>query len=131
MRLSDSVDSVKGIGEKTRGLFEKLDIHTVGQLLTWYPRDYETYRAPTAIASLREGETGVIEASVSKITESRTGGKMTILNCEAKDPSGTLLLVWFNQPYLKKSLSMGYRYIFRGKTGKEERTASNGTAKDL
>lgn len=115
MRLSDSVDSVKGIGDKTRALFEKLDIHTVGQLLTWYPRDYETYRAPAAIVSLKEGEVGVIEASVSKITESRAGGRMNILNCEAKDPSGTIMLVWFNQPYLKKSLSMGYRYIFRGK----------------
>lgn len=119
MRLSDSVDSVKGIGEKTRALFEKLDIYTVGQLLTWYPRDYETFRAPWAIAALKEGETGVIEASVSKITESRAGGRMTVLSCEAKDPSGSILLVWFNQPYLKKSLSMGYRYVFRGKISRK------------
>jgi len=115
MRLGDSVDSVKGIGEKTRALFEKLDISTVGQLLTWYPRDYETFREPGAIGALKEGETGVIEASVSKITESRTKSRMTVLSCEAKDPSGTILLTWFNQPYLKKSLSMGYRYVFRGK----------------
>lgn len=119
MRLGDSVDSVKGIGDKTRALFEKLDINTVGQLLTWYPRDYETFQAPGAIAALREGMTGVIEASVSRITESRAGGRMTVLNCEAKDPSGTIMLVWFNQPYLKKSLSMGYRYVFRGKISRK------------
>ena len=119
MRLGDSVDSVKGIGDKTRALFEKLDIYTVGQLLTWYPRDYETFRTPEAISSLREGCVGVIEASVSRITESRTAGRMTVLNCEAKDPSGTIMLVWFNQPYLKKSLSMGYRYVFRGKISRK------------
>lgn len=115
MQLGDSVDSVKGIGEKTRALFEKLDIMTVGQLLTWYPRTYETFREPGAIGALKEGETGVIEASVSKITETRTKSRMTVLTCVAKDPSGTILLTWFNQPYLKKSLSMGYRYVFRGK----------------
>ena len=119
MELSDSVDSVKGIGEKTRALFEKLNVYTVGQLLTYYPRDYETFSSPMPITSLREGMTGVIEASVSRISENRLGGKMTILTCEAKDPSGSITLSWFNQPYLKKTLSMGYRYIFRGKITKK------------
>ena len=44
---------------------------------------------------------------------------MTILTCEVKDPSGSITLTWFNQPYLKKQLSMGYRYIFRGKISKK------------
>lgn len=119
MQISDSIDSVKGIGEKTRALFEKLNVYTVGQLLTYYPRDYETFSGPVPVTSLKEGMTGVIEASVSKISETRTGGKMTILTCVATDPSGSITLTWFNQPYLKKSLNMGYRYIFRGKISKK------------
>ena len=115
VQLSDSVDSVKGIGEKTRVLFEKLNVHTVGQLLTYYPRDYETFSAPMPIDSLQEGTIGVIEASISKISEVRAGSAMTILSCEARDFSGTVSLSWFNQPYLKKTLSVGYHYIFRGK----------------
>ncbi len=115
MQLSDSVDSVKGIGEKTKSLFEKLNVGTVGQLLTYYPKDYESYSAPMPIDSLQEGRIGVIVASVSKISEVRAGGAMTILSCEAKDSSGTIVLTWFNQPYLKKVLSGGYHYIFRGK----------------
>ena len=43
MQISDCIDSVKGIGDKTRALFEKLNVNTVGQLLTYYPRDYETF----------------------------------------------------------------------------------------
>ena len=42
MQISDRIDSVKGIGEKTRALFEKLNVNTVGQLLTYYPRDWST-----------------------------------------------------------------------------------------
>ncbi|MBR6642176.1 MAG: ATP-dependent DNA helicase RecG [Lachnospiraceae bacterium] len=115
MQISDRIDSVKGIGEKTRALFEKLDVTTVGRLLTYYPREYETFSGPTPIASLKEGNQGVLEASVSRISETRTGGRMHILTCVATDPSGSIVLTWFNQPYMKKQLSMGYRYVFRGK----------------
>ena len=118
MQISDRIDSVKGIGDKTRALFEKLNVFTVGQLLTYYPRDYETFSGPAPVTSLKEGSVGVIEASVSRISESRAGGK-TILTCIAADPSGSITLTWFNQPYLKKQLSMGYRYIFRGKISKK------------
>ena len=115
MQISDRIDSVKEIGEKTRALFEKLNVATVGQLLTYYPRDYETFSGPVPVTSLKEGSVGVVEASVSRISETRVGGRMNILTCVAADPSGSITLTWFNQPYLKKQLSMGYRYIFRGK----------------
>jgi len=115
MQISDRIDSVKGIGDKTRALFEKLNVNTVGQLLTYYPRDYETFSGPVPVASLQEGCVGVVEASVSRISETRAGGRMHIITCVATDPSGSITLTWFNQPYLKKQLSMGYRYIFRGK----------------
>ncbi len=119
MQVSDRIDSVKGIGEKTRALFEKLNVYTVGQLLTYYPREYETFSGPLPVTALKEGSMGVIEASVSKISETRAGGRMTILTCTATDPSGSITLTWFNQPYLKKSLKMGYRYIFRGKISRK------------
>jgi len=115
MQISDRIDRVKGIGDKTRALFEKLNVNTVGQLLTYYPRDYETFSGPAPVASLQEGSVGVVEASVSRISETRAGGRMHIITCVATDPSGSITLTWFNQPYLKKQLSMGYRYIFRGK----------------
>lgn len=119
MKISDRVDCVKGIGEKTQKLFEKLNIQTVGQLLTYYPRDYETFANPSPISILKEGEIGVIEASISHITEVRKRGSLTLLTCTAKDPSGTITLTWFNQPYLKSTLSMGYHYIFRGRVSRK------------
>ncbi len=118
MKVTDRVDSVKGVGEKTRALFEKLDIMTIGQLLTYYPRDYESFDGPFPVETLRENSIGVIEASVSHISETRHTAR-TILTCTAKDPSGSVTLTWFNQPYLKSSLKMGYRYIFRGKVVKK------------
>ena len=38
MKLEDSVLKIKGIGEKTAVLFAKVGIHTIEDLITYYPR---------------------------------------------------------------------------------------------
>ena len=43
MREADAIRSIKGIGEKTEKLFGKLGIQSVGDLLRYYPRDYDEY----------------------------------------------------------------------------------------
>ncbi len=45
MREADAIRSIKGIGEKTEKLFAKLGIRSVGDLLRYYPRDYEEMRS--------------------------------------------------------------------------------------
>ena len=44
MELNDSIINIKGIGEKSEKLFNKLGISTVGELLCYYPREYEILR---------------------------------------------------------------------------------------
>ena len=64
MRQSDSVLKIKGIGEKTGKLLQKLGIETVGQLLQYYPRTYETYELPIPIADVKEGKPEIIKENV-------------------------------------------------------------------
>lgn len=40
------VTSLKGIGDKTAGLFARLGVQTVEDLLHYYPRAYDTFREP-------------------------------------------------------------------------------------
>ena len=56
MNERDSIRSIKGIGEKTQALFGKLGIETIGDLLRYYPRDYDEYKAPIAVTEIKEGE---------------------------------------------------------------------------
>ena len=49
MREADAIRSIKGIGEKTEKLFAKLGIRSVGDLLRYYPRDYEEYAQPVSL----------------------------------------------------------------------------------
>ena len=54
--LENSLTQIKGIGEKTEKTLQKLGIATVGDLLSYYPRNYETYELPTPIGELKEGK---------------------------------------------------------------------------
>lgn len=115
MEYQDNINVIKGIGEKTEKLFYRLGIETVQDLLEHYPRGYEQYEKPIPLQYIKEGETVAVEASLCaspKITKIRN---LQIINVQIKDASGTMLLTWFNMPFLQKTLRMGYHYIFRGK----------------
>ena len=54
MSNSEPVSSLKGIGEKTGKLFEKLGVITIDDLLSYYPRAYDTYEPPVPVGQLKE-----------------------------------------------------------------------------
>ena len=107
MQGTDAITVLKGVGEKTAALFQKVGIHSVRDLLYYYPRGYDTYEKPIPIASLTEGKVQTIEASVVKVTQAPQKNKKQILTCIVQDPSGNLKLTWFNQPYMKNNLQFG------------------------
>lgn len=115
MEASDKIKVIKGIGEKTEKLFEKLGIGTVQDLLEHYPRGYEEFERPVTIASIYEGATLAIEASIVATPKVKRVRNLQIVNVQVKDSSGVMLLTWFNMPFLQKTLRSGTHYIFRGK----------------
>ena len=46
------IHEIKGVGEKTEKLFAKLGIYTVGDLLRYYPRNYDVYEEAVSIAEV-------------------------------------------------------------------------------
>lgn len=114
MELTDRIDVVKGIGEKTEKLFAKLNIFTIEELLEHYPRGYETYGEILSVAQLKIGETAVIEASLVAAPVLRRVRGLTILTCRVRDGSGDIMLTWFNMPFFKNTLKPGVKYLFRG-----------------
>jgi ATP-dependent DNA helicase RecG len=115
LEYSDRIGVIKGIGEKTEKLFHKLGIETVQDLLEHYPRGYEEFDRPVPIASIKEGITLTIEASLVMTPKVKKVRNLQIINAQVKDSTGGMLLTWFNMPFLLKTLRSGYHYIFRGK----------------
>ncbi len=107
---------LKGVGEKTRELFEKLGIHTVEDLLTYYPRDYDEYQPPITIGEIDNKIVAAIEGVIVKKLDIQRKGKLQVIKGLIRDNRGeTLPVTWFNMPFLRQTLQPGFRYVFRGR----------------
>lgn len=124
MQLTDPIIKLKGIGEKSAKLYEKLGIHTIDDLIHHYPRGYEQYDAPKLISSLKDGDTGTVEGMLTSSAKPVSGrnGKMVV--ARIRDISGEMELRWFNSPFVLKQLPLGRNLIFRGKISIKGRNIS-------
>ena len=114
--LEKEIQYVKGVVPNRAELLKKLGINTLEDLITYYPREYEDRSKPKTIASLVDGEETLIEALVvSKMSEQRIRKNMTIYKLIVRDETGTCVLTWFNQKYLKTKFILGQKYKFYGK----------------
>ncbi len=108
------IRELKGVGEKTQKLFAKLDIHTVGDLLTFYPKDYETFQKPVGIAQAALGEVCAVYGCVWGILGEKRVRNLHVLNVKLSDGTGEIFVTFYNMPFLKKVLKKGGFYVFRG-----------------
>lgn len=114
MRLTDSIDELKGVGEKTKALYRKLKIYTIEDLLEHYPRTYLHYQEPVELSEAPIGERVAVRATVNSYVELRKLRTMSVASFQAKDYSGSLKLVWFNAPFIKQVFHIGQTFIFVG-----------------
>ena len=115
MELKKDVKYVKGVGPNRVQLLNKLNIFTLGDLITHYPRSYEDRSKPKNIMECLDGEEALIEAvALNRIVEVRLRGK-TMYKLQIGDESGRASAVWFNQSYLKNKFQVGKKYKFFGK----------------
>ena len=115
MNYDDKISILKGIGDKTEKIFNKLNIVTLTDLLEHYPRGYDVYGRAVPIQEIKEGEVMAIEAAPYQNVQVKKIRNLQIVSCRVRDYSGSIQLTWFNMPFLKNSLKIGIHYIFRGK----------------
>ena len=114
--LQKEVQYIKGVGPNRAELLNKLGIHTLEDLITYYPRDYEDRGKPKKIAEVYNGEECLIEGLVvSRMSEQKIRKNMTIYKLIVRDDTAACLITWFNQSYLKNKFTLGKKYKFYGK----------------
>lgn len=106
---------LKGVGEKTEKLFQKIGIMTAEELLRYYPRTYDIYEEPVEIASAEEDKTVSIRATITTGIYINQIRNLQVLTTTVADASGRLPVAWFNAPYLRGTLKKGSVFILRGK----------------
>lgn len=107
---------IKGVGEKRALLLNKLDIHSLDELIRYFPRAYIDFSHPIPIPKLIPGTTACFRAYVGYTpikNEIRRG--MTIYKTLLVDGEYSVHLSIFNNSYLAESLTEGEEYYFYGK----------------
>lgn len=111
---------LKGVGEKTEKLFQKIGVTDTEDLLRYYPRNYDAYEEPEEIGGLEEGTVKAIAGTVVSGVYMNQVRNLQIITVTAADQSGKLPVIWFNVPYLRSTLKKGSRFVFRGRLVKKQ-----------
>lgn len=115
MNYEDNITQIKGIGDKTARLFNKLGIFTVGELIEYYPREYDVYERIMPIADVNEGRTVTIEGYINNSPKIVNTKNIKIISVMLRDETGSIHLNWYNMLFLKSKLKIGSSFIVRGK----------------
>lgn len=115
MNEHSPIREIKGIGEKTEKLFQKMGVYTAGDLLRYYPRTYDIYEAPVPVSELEEGSVVAVEGCVFGSVQVSPNRKLQTVTALIRDLTGTLKVLWFRMPFLRNTLRSGSRIIVRGR----------------
>lgn len=115
MQLISPVTEIKNIGGEREKLLASLNIHTVGDLVEYFPRDYDDRTDVLTVAELKAGDTATFTARIAANTEVMRAKRLVIAKTLLTDGTGNIEAVWYNQPYMKNTLKQGQLYLFTGK----------------
>lgn len=115
MLLHENIESIKGIGEKTASLFNKLGVFTIEQLLHFYPRNYIKYDNPVPLSLENVNSRAAFRLFIPEDFKNRKVKNLNIMTGYATDGNNRASITYFNAQYYQKALTTGKTYIFYGK----------------
>ena len=115
------IREIKGIGEKTEKLFEKLNIYTAGDLLRYYPRGYDVYEEPVPVSEVEEGKICTVTGAIFGRVQVAGNRRLPVTTLHVRDLTGTLKVVWFRMPFLRNTFSGGGAVTLRGRVVRKGR----------
>jgi ATP-dependent DNA helicase RecG len=110
-----SLREIKGIGEKSKVLFQKIQIENISDLVSYYPRDYDTFEEPVSLLEIEEERVMAVSGIISMYPEVSRAKNLQIITLFLRDGQYNIQLKWFNMPFLRNTLKRGFYFIFRGK----------------
>lgn len=138
--LSDKIGELDAVAKKLSKKLEKIGIETIYDLIFYYPFRYEKYDSVSLIAELVPGQEAVVIGKVELLASRRSSRQRKYLvEAMISDESGSIKAIWFNQPWLAKTLKAGDVIMVYGRVSGEtfspyfsspnyERPRKNGSA---
>lgn len=115
LTLNSNISELAGVGDSYAKKLKKFGIETVKDLLFYFPRRWDDFSKITPIRELKTGEQTSVRGTVFDIATKKSRKGMPITEAIITDETGTVKAVWFNQPYLEKTLKKGDEIFLAGK----------------
>ena len=121
MNTLSPLTELKGIGEKTEKLFAKVGVTNVGELLSYYPRTYETYGEIQKPDAVTDGMTAALYGQFQGPLAVKRVKNMQIVSGVFESDVQKIRITWYNMPYLRSTVRAGVPYVLWGKAAKKNR----------
>lgn len=115
LELSTPIQFLKGCGPERATLLAKLDVHTVRDLIFFFPRDYQDLTDLRSIDQLEEGPLISVVGTVKEVDVRGTGMGKSIVGVLIEQDRRYLRALWFNQPFMRDKFKAGQRVLLSGK----------------
>jgi len=116
MNLDTPIELLTSVGKITAKRLKLLGLDTVQDLIFHFPFRYEDYSEVKPIKDLVAGDVVSVRAKIELIANRRSWKKKKMLTeVIVNDDTGSLKVLWFNQPYITKSLQAGDQVMLSGK----------------
>ncbi|HUT22236.1 MAG TPA: ATP-dependent DNA helicase RecG [Candidatus Bipolaricaulota bacterium] len=116
MRLDQSIEMLHRVGKGMSKQLEKLGILDLHDLLFHFPFRYDDFTSVRTIADLTPDENATVKVKIDLIANRRSRRQRKfVTEAVVSDDSGQLNVVWFNQPFLTKTLPVGSEVYLAGK----------------
>ena len=109
-----NLEDIETLTPKEFKNLDSLDILTLKDLLYYFPRAYDDRTNIKKIEELRGNEYVVLKVQFLSITNPYLPSRVKMTKARATDGTGVIDVVWFQMPYLAKSLKIGEEYILIG-----------------
>ena len=103
------------VGSVYQRRLEKMGIKTFKDLIYHIPNRYLDFTLKSRISNLQIGDSLTIKGKVDSIKNLYTRSGKKIQLAKVSDKSGSVDVIWFNQPFLIKTLREGETHSFSGK----------------
>jgi len=120
LTLTSSIKEINKVGIATARQLKNINIEIVEDLLHYYPFRYDDFSAVANINSLKAGINANIVGHIELIQNKRSPRKkMNITEALISDSTGSVKAIWFNQPFISRSLRAGDKVSFSGKVDED------------
>jgi ATP-dependent DNA helicase RecG len=114
--LNADLTVLQGVGPRHANTLGKLGMHTLGDMLYYFPHRYEDYSQLKPIKELFYGQQVTVIGAVGSVhTRPIRGGKQQLVEAVLSDGTGALRLSWFNQPWMSNRLKQDEAIAVSGK----------------